>query len=87
MTHEELNQLVAFNAAKKLAFELPIGTMRRAKVNNNPVNYWGVHIKDQDGNEAYYVAADNAEELKNPDALLNGRHAREVFDGFVIMSK
>ena len=66
-----------FNAAKKLAFNMPSGCYRRA-ANTNYCGY-----KSADGR--FYVIGDTETDLQNPDAFIGGKPAREVFNGFTLM--
>jgi hypothetical protein len=82
MNNAEKQQLDGFNAAKQIALTIGNGLMRRAKVNNIPVNYCGARL-----NNRMWVIADNNNDLQNPDAVINGKPAREIFGDFTVMAR
>jgi hypothetical protein len=84
MTTAQKQQHNDFKAAKKIALSLPKGTMRRAYNHDNriPTNYIG--MKDTTGR--CWVLGDSIDDVQYPDAYINDQPAREVFDGFTIMS-
>jgi hypothetical protein len=82
MNNTEKQQLDGFNAAKQIALTIGNGLMRRAKVNNIPVNYCGAKL-----NNRMWVIGDSLNDLQNPDATINNKPAREIFGDFTVMSK
>jgi hypothetical protein len=77
MTTTQKKQLEDFRAAKLIAFEMPKGHYRRAK----GTNYCGYMSE----NGQAYVIGDTDEDVQNPDAIIGGKPAREVFEGFTVM--
>ena len=81
MTTEQKNQLADFNSAKKIALTITEGCTKRARNAKGEVtNYMGANI-----NGKFYVIGDTEKEIQNPDAIINGSPAREVFDGFTVL--
>lgn len=79
-TTTEINK--EFEAAKKIALTIANNQMRRALVDNKPVNYMGCKL-----NNRMFVLGDSLNDIQNPDATIVGKPAREVFGEFSIMSK
>ena len=71
-----------FNAAKQIALTIEAGLMRRARNNGVITNYCGCNL-----NGRMFVIGDSLADIQNPDALVNGKPAREIFGDFTIMYK
>jgi len=71
-----------FEAAKQIALTIANNQMRRALIDNKPVNYMGAKI-----NNRMFVLGDSLKDIQNPDATISGKPAREVFGEFSIMCK
>lgn len=82
MTNAQELQLKGFEAAKTLAFQLPINTSKRARVNSLVCNYTGCNLKGR-----FFVIGDSVEDLQNTTIEIDNKPAREVFEDFTIMSK
>lgn len=72
-----------FNAAKQIALNINKGELRRARFNGLATNYEGA----KDTNGRMWVIGDSLADIKNPDAYINGKPAREIFGDFTVMSK
>ena len=72
----------AFKAAKQIALAVENNCMRRARVDDCPVNYTGAKLGGR-----MWVIADSLEDLPKPDAYINGKPAREIFGDFTMMYK
>ena len=79
MTTEQQTKLDGFRAAAKIAFNQAAGTYRRAA----GTSYRGY----KDPNGRCFVIGDSADDVQNAAITIDGYPAREVFDGFTIMSK
>lgn len=79
-TTTEINR--EFEAAKQIALTIANNQMRRAMVDNKPVNYFGAKI-----NNRMFVLGDSLNDIQNPDATIAGKPAREIFGDFSIMNK
>lgn len=75
--HEE------FKAAKQLLLnnQIPNGTMRRAVLNDKITNYSAALLRNR-----MYVVGDSELYIQNPDILIMGKPAREIFGEFSAMS-
>ena len=82
MTIQQKNQHNEFKEAKKIALNIKEGECRRARFNDFATNYWG--CKDRNGR--MWVLGDTDKDIQNPDALINGKPAREVFGDFTVMT-
>lgn len=71
-----------FRAAKEIALAIPMGQMRRAVNNGRVTNYSGANI---DGH--MFVVGDTENDIQNPDAMIQGKPAREIFGDFAVMFK
>lgn len=71
-----------FKAAKKIALMIAKNESRRALYNGIPTNYIGANI-----NGRMFVIGDSLDDIYNPDATINGKPAREVFEGFTVMAR
>lgn len=83
MTEEQTTQHNQFKAAKQIALSIEAGYSRRAKYDNAATCYTG--YKSADGR--MFVIGDCHADILNPDAIIDGRPAREVFGDFSIMSR
>ena len=68
-----------FKAAKEIAMTTTPGTYQRAA----GTNYCGAKMKDG----RMWVLGDTENDIQNPDAIVLGKPAREVFGDFSIMYK
>jgi len=82
MTTIEKQQHEDFKAAKAIALTIKNGLMRRARNNGEVTNYCGAKI-----NNRMFVIGDTANDIQNPDSIIMGKPAREVFGEFTIMSR
>lgn len=71
-----------FKAAKKIALAIEKGQMMRAINNGRVTNYSGANIGGR-----MFVIGDTENDIQSPDAMIQGRPAREVFGDFTIMTK
>ena len=71
-----------FKAAKKIALAIGIGQMRRAVNDGRVTNYLGANIGGR-----MFVVGDTEDDIQNPDAIIQGKPAREIFGDFTIMRK
>ena len=78
----EKQQLEDFNLAKAIALSIGDGMMRRAANISGATNYSGAKLGGR-----MFVIGDTESDIKNPDAIIMGKPAREVFGDFVVMSK
>ena len=76
MRTQQTKQHNEFKAAKNIALMIEKGCMRRAKLQKIPTNYCG--YKANDGR--MWVIGDSDAEIQNPDAIINGKPAREVYE-------
>lgn len=81
MTTIEKQQQLAFEEAKAIALTIENGLIRRARLNNEATNYSGSSL-----NGRMFVIGDTENDIKNPDAFIMGKPAREVFGDFTVMS-
>jgi hypothetical protein len=79
LSNNQKKQLAAFKEAKEIAFTMPFGSYRRAF----GTNYCGYKSHDN----KFYVIGDTSADIQNPDCFIGGKPARQVFDGFTLMSK
>ena len=70
-------RLADFKAAKAIAVSIEKGHMRRA----SGTNYCGAKLSDG----RMFVIGDTDEDLQKPDAVIDGKPAREVFADQTIM--
>ncbi len=82
MTIQQENQHKGFKEAKKIALNINKGEYRRARFNGFVTNYCGY----KDSNGRMWVLGDTDKDIQNPDALIDGRPAREVFGDFTVMA-
>ena len=81
MTTVQKNQLADFNSAKKIALTITEGCTKRARNSKGEVtNYSGANI-----NGKFYVIGDTEKEIQKPNAIIDGKPAREVFDGYTML--
>lgn len=73
-------QLAGFEAAKEIALTLPKNTSRRARVSELACNYTGCNL-----NGRFFVIGDSENDIQNSSIIIDGKPAREVFEGFSIM--
>ena len=71
-----------FKAAKEIALSIEKGQMRRAVNSGHVTNYCGANIGGR-----MFVIGDTENDIQNPDAIIHGKPAREVFGDFTIMTK
>lgn len=71
-----------YKAAKAIALNIAIGLMRRAVNDGRVTNYSGANIAGR-----MFVVGDTENDIQNPDAIIQGKPAREVFGDFTIMRK
>jgi len=83
ITASQQLQLDGFNAAKEIALNINKGQSRRARVNNMACNYTGY----KNGEGRCFVIGDSDSDLQNCTIEIMGKPAREVFEGFSMMSK
>lgn len=81
MTIEQKRQHDQFKAAKQIALAINKGEYKRARFEGNLTNYCGF----KDGNGRMWVIGDTVADIQNPDAIINGCPAREVFGEFTVM--
>lgn len=87
LTPQQQAQHAAFQAAKKIALNIPAGHYRRASVDGVTVKYYGFkHISGR-----MWVIGDSDAEIQNPDARIQVDNellpAREIFGDFTIMTR
>ena len=80
MNADEKSKLEDFRCAKEIALIIDEGEMRRAKRDGRITNYSGARI-----NNRMFVVGDSLEDIQNPDAMIQGFPAREVFGNFTMM--
>ena len=78
LTATQQKQHNDFKAAKAIALTIGNGLMRRAA----GTNYCGAKL-----NGRMWVIGDSSEDIKNADATIDGKPAREIFGEFTVMSK
>jgi hypothetical protein len=83
MTTTQKTQMEHFKAAKQIALNISNGMMMRASYNDAPTNYSGA--KTADGR--MWVIGDTSADIQNPDSMIHGKPAREIFGDFTVMSK
>lgn len=83
LTANQQLQHAQFKAAKEIALNIGKGEMRRARHNDMATAYCGM----QDNSGRMWVIADSSAYLQNPDAMIDGKPAREVFGDFSILIK
>lgn len=71
-----------FNAAKKIALNIEEGCMRLAKNGNRITRYYGANVGGR-----MFVVGESLDDIQNPDAMIQGMPAREVYGEFTVMSK
>ena len=76
MTPAEKKQHEDFREAKKIALTIGKGLMRRAA----DTNYCGCNIGGR-----MFVIGDSEEDIQNPNCIIAGKPAREVFGDFTVM--
>lgn len=75
-------KLASFTIAKKIALTIGKNQYKRARYNNQATNYIGANV-----NGRMFVIGESTEDIQNPDCLIEGKPAREVFGNFSIMYK
>lgn len=83
MTQQETKQHQEFNQAKKIALNIEKGCFKRARFEGDVTPYVGYKTKEG----RMFVIADSLNYLKNPDATIDGKPAREIFENFSVMFK
>ena len=78
MTNLETLQLADFDSAKALSFTIEKGFYKRPSATSNYCGYQSMEGK-------FYVIGDTDNDIQNPDAIVNGKPAREVNEFCVIM--
>lgn len=78
MTTYQKQQHADFQAAKKIALSIGNNLMRRAA----GTNYFGANF-----NGRMFVVGDTDLDIQNPDAIIHGKPAREIFGDFTVMSR
>lgn len=81
MNAEEKNKLEDFREAKKIALTISEGEMRLAKRNGQITHFYGANVGGR-----MFVVGETEEEIQNPDAIIQGMPAREVFGEFTVMN-
>lgn len=71
-----------FKVAREIALSIERGQMRRARYEDQATNYSGANIGGR-----MFVIGDTENDIQNPDAMIQGKPAREIFGDFTIMSK
>lgn len=82
MTPAQKKQCKDFKAAKAIALTIENGMMRRARVDGEVTNYCGAKL-----NNRMFVIGDSEKDIQNPDVIISGKPAREIFGDFTVMSK